>query len=154
MFADVPIHVAEALKDEWAKDTPNSHKWKQYKSTMIAEFKAQTIRKRNPVIDTVFRYCYPRLDINVSKGINHLLKSPFVIHPGTGNVCVPLDPYNIDSFDLAKVPKLEQIMEQLDRGRKTEMDVCVEQFEKLFLIPMEKDARQQKIKIKQEAIDF
>ena len=44
-----------------------------------------------------------RLDIAVSKGMNHLLKAPFVIHPKTGRVCVPFRVAKVDSFDPDKV---------------------------------------------------
>ena len=79
LLKDVPEDVAAALRDEWRNDTTNSYKWKKFKYTCYLCFQQGTVRKTNPVIDVVFRYVYPRLDINVSKGLNHLLKSPFVV---------------------------------------------------------------------------
>ncbi|POR34898.1 DNA primase [Tolypocladium paradoxum] len=64
--------------------------------------------------DVVLEYTYPRLDIEVSKKLNHLLKSPFVVHPGTGRVCVPIDTRSLDEFDPLGVPTVQGLLAEID----------------------------------------
>ena len=73
--------------------------------------------------DIIFFYMYPRLDIEVTKQVIHLLKSPFCIHPGTGNICVPFDPFRNFShnkendkygFSPTDVPNLSQLQTELE----------------------------------------
>ena len=52
-------------------------------------------------------HSYPRLDVEVSKKMNHLLKAPFCVHPKTGKVCVPIDPAAAWDFDVDAVPTLD-----------------------------------------------
>ena len=59
----------------------------------------------------VFKFLYPRLDVNVSRGTNHLLKSPFSVHPSTRKVCIPFEVSEVDSFDLSLVPTVEETVE-------------------------------------------
>lgn len=61
-----------------------------------------------------FKLLYPRLDINVSRMMNHLLKSPFCVHPKTHRICVPIDPAHLDKFDPTEVPSLEDALRDLD----------------------------------------
>ncbi len=75
-------------------------------------------------------------------------------HPSTGNVCVPLDPAAVDSFQLAQVPKLAAIMAQLDAGVPTDMDVAVADFRRLFLEPLDAALRRERIAAKQQVLDF
>ena len=55
----------------------------------------------------MFAYTFPRLDLEVSKHMNHLLKAPFCVHPKTGRVCVPIDPALADDFDPMVRPHAE-----------------------------------------------
>lgn len=57
---------------------------------------------------------YPRLDINVSKGTNHLLKAPFCVHPKTGKVCVPFNPNLVHKFDPMTVPTITLLLEEIN----------------------------------------
>ena len=72
---------------------------------------------------------YPRLDINVSTHINHLLKSPFCIHPKTGLVAVPLSPDDILHFKIENIPRLDKLVEDFKNNRKNE---CFEKYISFF----------------------
>lgn len=103
-------------KDCWdaMKYTSNMHKTKRNRSNyFIHEVKLQ--------------HCYPRLDINVTKGMNHLLKLPFCIHPKTGNVCAPFTIDQVDEFDLSKVPNLKDISDEAMAPYRKTMESFVSQ---------------------------
>ncbi|KAF5325625.1 hypothetical protein D9611_000100 [Ephemerocybe angulata] len=108
--------IADALKKKWSADPhkPSSSKWIDLKN----EVKALEKHQRPPLMaameDIVLHYTYPRIDAEVSKHRNHLLKAPFCVHPKTGRVCVPVDPRGIDSFDPEKVPTIAQLLGELD----------------------------------------
>ncbi|OBR16134.1 DNA primase [Colletotrichum higginsianum IMI 349063] len=124
--------------------------------------------------DIVLEYTYPRLDIEVSKKLNHLLKSPFVVHPGTGRVCVPIDTRTLEDFDPLGVPTVQSLLAEIDAWKsdedadaggsqqksvqdweKTSLKPYVEQF-RSFVIGLMKDERDGKIKREREedAMDF
>lgn len=65
-------------------------------------------------IDIILEYTYPRLDVEVSKKKIHLLKSPFVVHPGTGRVCVPIDTKRLQNFDPLGVPTVTELLAEID----------------------------------------
>lgn len=91
----------------------------------------------------IFAFSYPRLDVEVSKHMNHLLKAPFCVHPKTGRVCVPIDAANAEEFDPLQVPTVASLLNELDRSegaatgsegwRETSMRRAVDTFERCFL---------------------
>jgi len=97
--------------------------------------------------ELVLKHTYPKLDVNVSKHQNHLLKSPFCVHPKTGRVCVPINPTKADSFNPFEVPTVRALASQIDKydadpanvgsevtdTEKTDMIKALDVFEKTFL---------------------
>ena len=64
--------------------------------------------------DIVLEYTYPRLDVEVSKKRIHLLKSPMLVHPGTGRICVPIDTRRVEKFDPLGVPTVTKLVREID----------------------------------------
>ena len=90
--------------------------------------------------DIVLEYTYPRLDAEVSKKLNHLLKSPFCVHPGTGRVCVPIDVRKLEEFDPLAVPTVTDLLTEIDtwdeaHSSETESGRKVQDWEKTSLLP-------------------
>ena len=105
--------------------------------------------------DIVFAHVYPRLDVEVSKHMNHLLKAPFCVHPKTGRVCVPMDPADAETFDPMKVPTVAQLLNELDaNGGKnsagkedeyelTSMKSAVDCFNRTFWNDLDKECKEE-----------
>lgn len=118
--------LQDELRKTWqATPSTSAQKWKEIDTVAkhILKTKLQASQLVDAKKDIILYYLYPRLDMEVSKQVNHLLKSPFCIHPGTGNVCVPFDPLrNLDGdnandaygFNPMTAPNLSQLQTELD----------------------------------------
>ncbi|KAJ6497848.1 hypothetical protein C8R45DRAFT_142111 [Mycena sanguinolenta] len=109
--------VVDSLRTQWESSSSSSEeKWKDLKTEIKRWPKGSSQRATLTAAmeDIILQYTYPRLDENVSKKRNHLLKAPFCIHPKTGRVCVPVDPDRIEEFDPEAVPTVNQLLRELD----------------------------------------
>ncbi|CAN6585907.1 unnamed protein product [Malus baccata var. baccata] len=79
-------------------------RWQEKRQTPGSKEDINVQGLRRWVEEIVFSFTYPRLDMEVSKHMNHLLKAPFCVQPKTGRVCVPIDPNHCEDFDPAAVP--------------------------------------------------
>ncbi|KAI0266461.1 prim-pol domain-containing protein [Gloeopeniophorella convolvens] len=110
--------IAGNLTKRWRKEENRSSddKWSDLKEEVKRHYKAPSERvpMKRAMEDIILQYTYPRIDAEVSKHRNHLLKAPFCVHPKTGRICVPVDPERIDDFDPELVPTVGQLLRELD----------------------------------------
>jgi DNA primase small subunit len=110
--------LVAALRKKWSSspDRPSTSKWADIDSLArtsgIRNLDTKALRDAKQ--DVVLEYTYPRLDAEVSKKRIHLLKSPFVVHPATGKVCVPIDVSKVDEFEPASVPTVNRLLSEIN----------------------------------------
>ncbi|KAL6069601.1 primase, DNA, polypeptide 1 (49kDa) [Balamuthia mandrillaris] len=108
--------IAEKISEHWKKhDATPEERWQELVPIIQQAIAKKEIPYGDPIQDIVFTYTYPRLDIQVSIHMNHLLKSPFCVHPGTQRVCVPIDARICDQFDPLAVPTVRQLENELNQ---------------------------------------
>ncbi|KAI1435853.1 prim-pol domain-containing protein [Xylaria sp. CBS 124048] len=168
----------DSLRKKWdsSPGRPSTLKWADIdalaKSGSSKTLDAQALLEAKQ--DIVLEYTYPRLDIEVSKKLNHLLKSPFVVHPGTGRVCVPVDLERLEDFDPLKVPTVQGLLAEIDAWKdegvkmengnangnangakgladweKTSLKPYIEKF-RAFVLALMRDERDPKVKRERE----
>ncbi|TVY13814.1 DNA primase small subunit [Lachnellula arida] len=157
-------NLNEALRKKWssAPGRASTSKWADIdalaKSGASKTLDAKALLEAKQ--DIVLEYTYPRLDIEVSKHLNHLLKSPFVVHPGTGRVCVPINTKDLEGFDPLEVPTVTELLGEIDEWtppegekegkavqdwEKTSLKPYVEYF-RSFVVALMKDEKDVKVK--------
>lgn len=161
LILDTLLVSEREVMSKYLAEHPNASSleiWKELEKLETIRLKeAQTYKQKTEaklmLKEIVIQYSYPRLDINVSKQMNHLLKSPFVVHPKTGRVCVPIDLANIDSFDPAEVPTIGRLVEELNESgdpRNTSLRQYTHFFEEKFLKPLDEAGKT----MQDERLDF
>ena len=110
--------LSDALRRKWESSPGRSSpsKWADI-DALAKTGKSSTLNPttlRDAKQDIVLEYTYPRLDSEVSKKMIHLLKSPFVIHPGTGKICVPIDHRRAEEFNPLAVPTVTELLSEID----------------------------------------
>ncbi|CAG8562853.1 12933_t:CDS:10 [Funneliformis caledonium] len=113
------IDVRQRLNDNWRKN-PCRHsiqKWDDLIKALGNQKKGDIVKK-----EIMFQYLYPRLDEAVSTKMIHLLKSPFCVHPSTGQVCVPIIPEECENFNPMRVPTIYSLYNEIDDYNKNNMN--------------------------------
>jgi DNA primase small subunit len=113
---NVEENLRPLFKEPMLKHQTSVERWNAFQNTFQKLSKEQKFPKylKHMVEEIKLYYSYPRLDINVTKSLNHLLKAPFCVHPKTGKISVPFKAKFVDNFDPSTVPTICQVLDEIN----------------------------------------
>ncbi|XP_058717049.1 DNA primase small subunit [Poecile atricapillus] len=116
VLALIPEEHREPLQAEFPRKKDSVQRWELLRARLerLRGGRAAAMGPSYADWEVMLQFCFPRLDINVSKGLGHLLKSPFSVHPKTGRISVPLDLQRLEQFDPFAVPTITSLCQELD----------------------------------------
>ncbi|CAH2086593.1 unnamed protein product [Euphydryas editha] len=149
----IPDEILRKQVQESLERLPTSSvgRWESFTNIYNKFCKENThaIRKMKYLIEEIkIQYCYPRLDVNVTKGFNHLLKSPFSIHPKTGKVSIVFKPDNAKDIKLEEVPTIYTLLDDSSSDsvqHQANMRTAVKNFQELVFFLEKAEAVRRKM---------
>uniref|UniRef100_A0A7M4EC40 DNA primase n=1 Tax=Crocodylus porosus TaxID=8502 RepID=A0A7M4EC40_CROPO len=111
--------LREQLQQDFPRKRDSVQRWARLKALSSSSSKKLPSYTEQEIM---LQFCFPRLDGNVSKGLNHLLKSPFSVHPKTGRISVPIDIQRLEQFDPFAVPTISSLCRELDEANDEDKD--------------------------------
>lgn len=108
--------LRKSFEEAMLPEKTSVDRWNAFLKHYDFLFQRQQIPKslRNLKEEIKLQFTYPRLDINVTKGLNHLLKAPFCVHPKSGKICVPFSPKLVDKFDPSQCPTINLLVDEIN----------------------------------------
>lgn len=103
----------DKIIDIWTgKDSRSKGKSPEEKFEIMKKekFGIKTFETMELYYQLIYTFTFPRLDANVTTGLNHLLKSPFSVHPKSALISLPIPEKRINVFPHEWVPKIDDLI--------------------------------------------
>jgi DNA primase small subunit len=107
-FSEEYLPTVSNLAEDVLDESMSGRDMWEFLKTKVASLPQEWMRDR--IDDMMLTFVWPRIDAGVSRHLNHLLKAPFVSHPKTGRIAVPVNAVDYFRFEPGNAPRRDAIV--------------------------------------------